>query len=231
MLLHPFATLGLIVSNQQKVTTLIVLFAPFLFLGLFSRYALLVIPLLCERLLSDDPTFWGFNYQHYSAVVAVVVAFASADGFARIMVWRKAGARDHLRTGLLWTILVLNLSLLPVKHYSKLSALFKPSYYELTENDRIGAEVMRLVPNNVSVMAQSPIVPHLSHRKDIYLMSDIDFGRHPNEDYLVACDRLNVWPFDDLGPIERYLKAKEAAGYSKVYEKDGWIVLKKAGTN
>jgi uncharacterized membrane protein len=225
MVSHPLRTMGLLVSNQQKITTLSVLFAPFLFFGLFSRYALLAVPLLCERLLSDDPTFWGFNYQHYSAVLAVVVAFASADGFPRVMAWIRAG--DRLRSGLLWAVLLLNFSLLPVKHYSKLSTLFKPSYYRLTENDRTGEEALKRVPEGASVMAQSPIVPHLSHRSDIYLMSDIDLARHPDEEYLVACDRLDVWPFDDLKPIEKYLKAKGAAGYSRVYEKDGWVVLKR----
>ena len=225
---HPFHVLGLYVSNSSKVLTLVMLFAPFLFLGLFSPWALLAIPLISEKLLSDDPAFWGFNYQHYSIVLYVIMAFAAADGFGCILSRIKEKAfRRRLTQKLAGVILVLNLSLLPVTHYSSLSKLFKPSFYFLNHNERVGRDVLKLIPPNASVLAQSPIVPHLSHRQNIQLMRLSSLTEDHDEEYIIANRYIGTWPLKDFQVIEKCLNQKAENRYITLYDADGWIVLKR----
>jgi uncharacterized membrane protein len=227
-LLHPFRVMGTFFSSSTKCGTLFALFVPFFFTGLFSPFAFLTVPLLAERLLSDNPTFWGFNYAHYTAVVSVVIAFASADGLGRLATRMKnPDSRGRLIGRLTLGMLVINLALLPVTHYSKLSALFKPSFYDLTESDLTGRQALNLIPPEASVLSQSPIVPHLSERQVTHMMDPTTLANGLGEDYVIASQKVAVWPFKDMGDVGKILEKVDKGPYLKVFDSNGWVVFKK----
>ena len=100
-------------------------------------------------------------------------------------------------------------------------------------------ELLRLVPPDASVATQQNLVPHLSHRKEIYLLYPIlhdfddqrcgkpqcwwlDFAGKP--DYLVVDTRPNQWLTQILETSEHYQEAianMEKTGNIQLMEKAG----------
>jgi len=86
---HPWRLFTIAFSPGVKAHTLLYLFAPFLFLSLFSRQFLLAVPLLAERLLSTRTAFWGTSF-HFSLTVAPVLAMGGAAGLANVERWARS---------------------------------------------------------------------------------------------------------------------------------------------
>jgi hypothetical protein len=122
-------------------------------------------------------------------------------------------------------ILVLNLATVPI---APLRKLFNPSYYRLTSGDLTGDQALKLIPEDSSVLAQQTIVPHLSHRKIIRLM-DSDSIPKEREDYVIACRYLYCGPLADFSQVEQCLSLREKDGYQKIFDQNGWVVLKRGG--
>lgn len=75
---HPFHTLSQLVTPPVKVGTLLALLAPLAFLPLGSPYALLALPMLAGRFLSDRPLTWQTGF-HYDAPIWAVLVLAAVD--------------------------------------------------------------------------------------------------------------------------------------------------------
>jgi hypothetical protein len=74
---------------------------------------------------------------------------------------------------------------------------FDISFYQVTEHDRQVLEALREIPDEAIVMAQDPIVPHLSHREQIYLLPWVRGGNQP--DYVLLDSEMRTYP---VGPDE-----------------------------
>jgi hypothetical protein len=48
----------------------------------------------------------------------------------------------------------------------------------------------------------------------------------PDAEFLVASERVNPYPFQSHQEIRAYLDNQQARGYRKIFEEDGWVVLK-----
>ncbi len=165
-LFHPWTVLKLLFSNQTKIVTMTCIFAPFLFLAFFSPMVVLTFPLVCERMLSDNSSFWILAY-HYTAVISPVIAMASADGlFTLSGKIKDPGLRKKVITATSLFIAFLSLAVTCLK--MPLRRVAQISYYRLTASDLTGLEALRAVPPNSSVLAQDTIVPHLTHRLVIH---------------------------------------------------------------
>lgn len=228
-LLRPQLVLGTLLSNGTKIVTLIAVFIPFLFFPLLSSWAFLTIPIICERLLSTDQTFWGPNYQHYSAALCPIVAFAAVDGLHKAFRKLKLPeAREKAAVIFSAIILFLNLTVLPMTHVSKFSILLRPSYYRITDTDRTGYKALKLIPPDASVLAQSSIAPHLTHRPLIRYMSLGTLKNDRPMDYIIACKDLNTWPLEGFPVIQKFLNQAGKKEYRTLFNENNWIVLKRA---
>ena len=49
----------------------------------------------------------------------------------------------------------------------------------------------------------------------------------PDSDFIVASERLIPFPFPSFQDIEYYLEAQQARGYRKIFEEEGWVILKR----
>jgi uncharacterized membrane protein len=98
LILHPLSSAQVLVTPQTKLDTVLWLFGAFCFLPLRSPMSLATVPLLLERMLSDDkfPAWWG-TADHYNAYLVVVLLCAAVDGAARLdrslVAWRGRAAR------------------------------------------------------------------------------------------------------------------------------------------
>jgi uncharacterized membrane protein len=220
---RPWTALGALVTPPLKLETAILWLAPFCFLSLRSPFSVLMIPLALERFLSETPTHWGTSF-HYSAPVAAIVAMSAGDGLARIAGrMRSILARQRLVRSVAAVCLLL-CSLVP--GHLHLWRLLSPSYFQIEPAERTGYRALALVPRDVSVVAQAAILPHLSQRKDAYLLD----ARALEAEFLVACERLSPWPAGGYAQLGTVVERRRTRGDSVVFSKDGWIVLRRQPT-
>jgi hypothetical protein len=100
-----------------------------------------------------------------------------------------------------------------------------------TPQDKTAKEIARLIPNNASVMVNEPFQLLLSERERIYTFHHYTFSREyvkditPDKvDYIVF--NLNNPRLKNVDGWKMWIESLEGNGWSKVVEKDGFVVLK-----
>jgi uncharacterized membrane protein len=217
---HPLLIIQTLFSPGAKLHTYWLLFHPFLFLPFFSPLFILAIPLLAERFLSENSTLWTADF-HYTAVLAPVLVMASVDGLSRITQRIKKVRPRYLIVAASCVVLLLNLILLP---QFPLWNLTHRTHWQLNDSDLAGRRALALIPPNASVITQGPITPHLTHRRNVYVLHPAIII--PDADFIIASERLSPHPFLSNQDIKAYLEYQQTRGYRKIFEEDGWFVLK-----
>jgi uncharacterized membrane protein len=221
---HPWRMFVELVTPPLKLRTIFLWLAPFLFLPLASPLSLLTVPIAVSRLLSDSPLHWGPGF-HYSAPLAPLLATGAGDGLARLA--RRLGPpriepTDLARiTNVCAAAILVLCAILPGRQ--PFWRVFGRGIYAAHAAQRSSDDALARVPADASVVAQAAILPHLTQRREIFVL-----GRPaPGADYVIANRDLNPWParrFDDLRWL---LDRKRRDGYTVEFESDGWTVLKR----
>ena len=95
VVMHPIATLQVMVSPKTKLGLLAWVFLPGALLSLVSPIVILAVPLLLERVLSERPNVWSVGLQ-YSAPLAPIIGMAAIDGLWRCVRWRRHDEGDEV---------------------------------------------------------------------------------------------------------------------------------------
>ena len=223
MLRNPLRVVRSVFEPWQKTLALLATFSPFGFLALISPLAILTIPIFLVRFLSNNSLWWGTGF-HYSATLSPIVVMASADGLFRLSkLVGQARWRPRLIAAASILVLVINVALIPVCPLWKLT---KPSFYCQSGNDVSGYKALEYIPRTASVVAQDEIIPHLSHRQEVYVLK----SDAPDADYIIAASALSPWPSNSYADIERYLAERLESGYVTIFSENGWIVLERQPT-
>lgn len=219
---RPLLVLRLLISPAIKLQTTWLLFSPFLFLSLLSPILVLVVPIVAERFLSSRPVFWAPLY-HSNAVITPILALAAADGLARIArLIKPERARRTCVLLLALGILLVNLYMLPGL---PVWALTSGDHWRVSEIERDGHDAVKLIPPGVTVAAQVNITPHLSHRRGLYVLHPT--YATPDADYAIVSSHLTHYPYPSFQEIADYIKGLEEKGYVRVFDRNGWIVVKR----
>ena len=225
MIRKPWLVAQIMTSPVTKLHTIWLIFSPFLLLSLFSPLMILFIPIFAERFLSSRMVFWQPFY-HYNATITPLVAMAAADGLWRItrLIKSERARRICVQLATL-AILFISLWMLPRLPLWKLTS---PDYWQLTEMEKTGQAAIAMIPPGVSVAAQIPVAPHLTHRRHIYIIHPTGINTPPSPiGYVIASSHLTPYPFDSYALIENFLTDQQAKGYVKIFDRDGWVVLKR----
>jgi len=182
VLRHPLWTLHLVVTPQAKVRLLEWLFFPLGLMPLGSSFVLLTVPLLAERLLSDNPNHWTLTHQ-YSAALVPILTLAAVDTVAKIRRALQPRTSTQARhggraRGLAWTVgPVYALGILLVAVW----ALGRMPFHQLTKNgitqswhatsyDQARQAAVDVVPHGATVEASNDLAPHLVDRAQVMLL-------------------------------------------------------------
>jgi uncharacterized membrane protein len=139
------------------------LVAPWGFTSLLAPLLLVpAIPQFFANILTNLNFFWSIQF-HYAAIIVTFVAIASVDGVGRLKgePLRRFGvgivAAAALATSVAWGM-------------SPISTQYRNGYWPLTANPRQATldAAVDSVPGDAAVAATYNIVPHLSHRDQIY---------------------------------------------------------------
>ena len=165
LLRRPWTIPAAFVTPPAKLLTALMWVAPFTLLPLLSPLAVLLVPFVMSRLLSDVSSHWGTTF-HYSAPLAPILAMSAGDALARLA--RRVHdeqLRRRVVTGLSAASVLLSLFL---PGNQPLWDLFEPGHYAYTPVHRTGYTAIQRVPQSASVVAQGAALPHLSQREQAY---------------------------------------------------------------
>jgi len=203
LLLRPWDAILVAIRPFRKIELLGALLIPWLLLPLLSPIFIVAIPLIAERVWSDSPEFWSTHY-HYSMVIATVLAFGTVDTIGRMQDrWPRlqtrrlapAAAAAVLAAGLLVTFAA-------VRPLSELS-------HELTGGQAAAMQsCLTVIPADASVTATSLLVPHLTHRTDIFVLP---YGIGRTTWVAVGPPNPGFGPSDIA--VQAYIDQARAAGY------------------
>jgi len=179
---HPISSLQLLADNPVKRKLWGGLLGAWLLLPLLSPIVLVAIPTVLERLWSSNPALWSASF-HYSLVIAPVLALASIDGLARLQRLSLPRWRGRVGVGVSLAVLVagLTLSFGVVRPLDELA-----TYVSGTKASTIQS-CLAVIPPDASVSASNKLLPHLSHRREIYLLTmkaDADYVAIDLDTYL-----------------------------------------------
>lgn len=159
----------------------------FLFL-LAPEIALFIIPNLAI-LLASTSNAMGRLGNWYPSVLIVILYWAVGLGINRLPYnWKRPA-------------LVLLLVVSAVAWFSRSELWpgqqFDAARFQVSDHDRQVSAALREIPAEAIVMAQDPLVPHLSHRENIYLLPWVRGGSQA--DYVLLDRQMRTYP---VGPDE-----------------------------
>lgn len=177
-------------GHQERLAAVLRFVWPTAFLFLLApEIAFLLLPHLGLLLLSTSDVL-GELRGWYPTVLVPVLFWAVATGASRVPArWRRVAMAGLLLASAAGWLL-----------YSPLwpGARFDSGRYQVTAHHRQVESALRQIPPGATVAAQDALLPHLSHREEIYLFPWI-FGDFQT-DYVVFDREMGTYPV----PIEAY---------------------------
>jgi uncharacterized membrane protein len=199
------------VLRKDKVLALMQLLASMGFLPLLGGGLVFVaMPLIWYLQLSDDHAL-ALLLQWHAATYLPVFFGAIFAGFRRLP---EQG----------WYIAACVLLLVSILAFfldgSALRLLREPGMQP--ERREVVRSLMAQIPPEASVSAQDQLLPHLSHRREIYL-----FPTTENADYILM-DRLgSTYPLETEDYEVFWQAAQEPFGYEKLYDGHDFLLLRR----
>jgi uncharacterized membrane protein len=191
LITHPMETLRILFTNTSTLPRFDGVKAEFYFCALASgmtltflkpNYLLMLVPLVGQKMLASDGTFWGVSF-HYSVEFMPVIIVASYLVIIKLKArkWRLVLASCLLLSTVLTTFYTLGepKSQIWIDHI----CVYQGRHYEQRKFDaQYARQLIKQIPDDASVSAASMFVPHLAFREKIY---DLDNRPNPNADYVL----------------------------------------------
>jgi uncharacterized membrane protein len=195
-------------DSEEKRQVWLYSYGWFSFLPIFSPGSLIAVLVDLSQYFLTGPKFFQMwsPYTHHRAILSVFLTLGTID----ILVFLKNKKISVVYASI---VLLFIAGLNQYYFHFVFNKLVKPEYWKeesWMENTR---KLIALVPKDASVATQQNLVPHLSHRKEIYLVWPrehengwwLDFGGKP--EYLVVDTRPNQWLTQILESNENWQSA------------------------
>ena len=189
------------VFQGSKLIYLLKLFLPVSFLSLLYLPGLvLLVPGLSQNLLTNYYPQYSGIYQYDSILIPFIFILA-VFGFGKILKRKKELIN-------LFLMVILIVSIFSFTLFSPISPFNFRDDFRANDNCKTLNQIVGLIPENSSVTSNTYLLPHLAHRKEIYMIGhEKDFT-----DYVVA-DLGQAFPFSSIKSKQQYLLK-----YDKDYE-------------
>ncbi|MFC1421472.1 DUF2079 domain-containing protein [Streptacidiphilus cavernicola] len=199
-----------------KWLLLFLLAAPTGFLCLRTPLALLCLPTLAWRLLSDNPHYWGVSY-HYSAVLMPLVFAAMIDALDRLPA--RSGKRG-LAVGALVTAVTIPLY--------PLHEVVMPSAWSVSPRVAEARRLLARIPDGATVAASNHLSAQLTHRDTVSLVCQPQGPTQTRPQWVVAdLTDPSVKVPCAVADTDRLLAEYRADGYRPVVDQDGFVLLRR----
>lgn len=242
--LNPIPSLLRFFDNPEKRQVLFYTFSSFSFLWLLSPGALVAAIFDLAQYFVTGPEFsrmWS-PFMHHRVMLAPFVTLGALEVLTRV--------RKRSMVVLVFTALIAIGAL--VQQYTlhmPLNKVVKRIFWQEESWMNDNRKLMSLVPKDASIATQQNFVPHLSHRKEIYIVWPRlrDFTPSPCEEktcwwldysgkpeYLVVDTRPDQWLTQILDTNDHWLEAignMERGGKIQLYKQIGFAKLYRISYN
>ncbi len=219
ILRQPWLAPAALVTPPAKLMAVVLWLAPFVFLPLASPLIVLLVPLALALLLPTNATYWGISF-HHAAPLAPVLALAAGDGLARLARRVNSPRAQRQVRGWVTGVAVVFSAVLPGNQ--PFWDLFSREHFRPHPDLPIWTEMAARIPADASVVAQAALLPQLSHRQKLYLRDE----KPQDAEFVAATYGLSPWP-GSREELEGWINARRQAGYAPIFERDGWILLRR----
>ncbi|QES06180.1 DUF2079 domain-containing protein [Streptomyces venezuelae] len=217
VLAEPWVLLQVAVTPGVKVAMTAWILGSLALLPLGSPTFLLAVPLLAERVLSDNPNHWPV-INHYDAFLWPILLTAALETLGRMhrpSYGRRAPALWWGSAGIaLATAASFGLGLV---------LFFQPGAWRPPTDRAALAAAAELVPDGATVEADNVVAPRLTARTRVVLADATPRGA----DWVVLRVSGRTFPFASLDEQRRRVELLLAHGYTKVRERDGVVLLQR----
>ncbi len=227
---HPLKTIELLFVNHSgdpaydgiKIETYLALaLAGGFLLVLAPEYLIMIVPILGQKMFNDVPGRWGIS-AHYSIEFAPIIVIAVYTIIHRLKKYKVAVASVFLAATFISSASFLDHR--TSEYYNQANSQFyKKAHWK---RDFDVAEVNRLlktIPEDARVSAQSALIPHLSFRDIIYHYPHVDDAEY----IALLLKDTNKYPQDETS-YNKAISDFLASGEWKIFVKtDALLILKK----
>jgi hypothetical protein len=177
---------------------------------------IVMLPALGARFFSENPSHWAPQSFHYSLVIAPVLAFAAVDTVTRLERWR---AGRGIAVPVVAGLAVLSAGL--YFSFGRLRPLDELERYTTAGQIAAIRTCLETIPPDAPVTATSALVPHLSHRRAIYVLD-----RRPVPDTEFLAIDVSTWMHPlTLADVGELIARKRRAGFGVVCSRRTAAVL------
>ena len=203
-------------DDPAKRKTFVVLLSSWAFLPLGSLlFWFLAFPMFFLRFVFLDYPRWILQF-HYNANVAPILALAAIEVLSTVKTAKTNVVRFLVFLAFGATCFVT------FRLKGPLLKLGEADFYRSPTTVEDSYSALREVPDNASVAAQNPFVPHLSHRSEVYL-----YPENPEADYIILNSDLVSYPLTTASLEEYISQLRENEEFDLVFEKGNAVVFRR----
>lgn len=200
-----------------KALTVLLLLGSTAFLCARSPLALLTLPTLSWRFISNNSNHWSIAF-HYSAILMPIIFIAFVDAMSRL------GQPGRRRLARIANVAVpIALAVTSCVTASQVLRTSSPPAWTYVQQ-REATDVLARIPNGATVAASNRLAPHLTARCRVLL-----FPRYPDSrrwpEWAVVARRSDGWPVS-ADQAEERLAALRRDGYAVVAESNDVVLLR-----
>ncbi|MFE5589850.1 DUF2079 domain-containing protein [Streptomyces sp. NPDC056549] len=210
VLTAPWVLLQVAVTPFVKVAMAAWILGTLALLPLGSPTFLLAVPLLAERLLSDNPNHWPV-INHYDAFLWPILLTAALETLARLH------ARGRIRP---WAVAAVALSSAAAVVLG-LNLLVRPDAWRPSPDKRPLATAAALIPDGATVEADNTVAPRLTARTDVVIAD----GTPRGADWVLLRVNDRTFPFASTDEQRQRIELLLAHGYTKTWQQNGTVLL------
>lgn len=230
ILRHPLDTIKLLFTNilpdpdYNYIKTefyIALLLSGGIFLFLRPAYLIMLIPLLAQKMLSNNFAFWGTNVQ-YSIEYIPLACAATISFFAAWEGRKKTILYISLATTMITTIRLLDTRV--SKWYARENARFYQAiHYRPFVDNQVVYKTLSMIPAGVPVSSSSRLAPHIANRMKLY-----HFPVIKDAVYIVLLkSEQDIWPLESKAYFEAIEAYKQNPDWQTVAETKDVILLQK----
>ena len=214
---HPDRVVEQLVSEPVRSGTAYMLGAMAL-LPIAGPAVLAALPVLAVNVLSTHPPQAGLHL-HYAILpftLLLVAAVLGIERSARSAVWSRIGLNRARATVVLAGVLLLGEGVAFLLGSPLGPRRFYTARYQATSHTAAVVRVLRAVPSDAALSAQSGLLPHLSHRREVWEFPQMESARYE------VIDRRS-WHSSQAGDAgyEGTLDRLPALGFCPLVQVDG----------
>ncbi|GCE25303.1 hypothetical protein KDA_07870 [Dictyobacter alpinus] len=220
---------------------------------------IMAVPSFAVNLLSSNPQQYSGLF-HYNADLVPIIIFSTIEALVVVRwltrVCLAELGRRHIVTPTLtfprrlWSDQgVLPLILISLLLVGVIGSTLRTDYYfhgqlpvsigfqwpQASAHDELAQKFIHMIPEDASVSAQTKLVPHLSHRKNIYMFpyavdTKLTGERYADKlaDYVLLDVTGDIYPYFESQQYITQVKSVLAAGnYGVLAAQDGYLLLKR----